>query len=245
MSEISSWEKDLTNLCEEAFKFPKNGSDEEQSYEEKFEDQRRNVPKAHTLRNKINRLSKKGIKALTAGDLEEVKRCYNFALEKMAELSMLDLPEDSWWDFTGDGGKEFMEFVFTTIFYPIIIDGGQMPKRLPDAYEHYVRPQTYLASIPEAISELGKLVNRFLLSVGAKELDRRIAVRQRFTKVAEIFHDILEDKFAHFPPGIMNNERARNFRSTFRGQLQKTVDIIDQHAIALNLIYDQLACRRA
>ena len=197
----------------------------EHNLEERFEQQRKNIGKAYSLAGKIRELSKDGVFHLGNQNFEEVNLCSSEMKSLWQELVKLDLPADIAWQHQAESGQEMAEFIFVELLYKMVADNGEAPK-LPSHQDLMVTPQTWLAGIGDATSELGKLMLKQLLNPKLAIGDRTII----YEKYLQIFHDLYDflERLENVYGLVINNSRRRGYGNTYRGLVLRIQRFIEK-----------------
>jgi len=205
----------------------------------KFETQRRNIGKAYGCANEIREASKDGIASLERGDGENATQCWIDMERTWQVLCGLDLPADILWQHMSEAGQEYAEFVFVGLLYPQIRNEPVSNPELPTPQKLGISPQTWMAGLGDAASELSKMTMGLLLSADLNG-DQRVAIRRRFLAVAgEIYYFL--DKFETVYGQVINNSRRRGFGNTFRGVVHRVKRVMEIHQEALVAYLDRTA----
>ena len=197
----------------------------EHNLEERFEQQRKNIGKAYSLAGKIRELSKDGVFHLGNQNFEEVNLCSSEMKSLWQELVQLALPADIAWQHQAESGQEMAEFIFVELLYKMVADNGEAPK-LPSHQDLMVTPQTWLAGIGDATSELGKLMLKQLLNPKLAIGDRTII----YEKYLQIFHDLYDflERLENVYGLVINNSRRRGYGNTYRGLVLRIQRFIEK-----------------
>jgi len=205
-------------------------------FAELFEEQRRHIGQGYGLSNEIILTAKKGIAALKNFEFTDVIKAQ--LNELWQKLGQLNLPKDQAWMFDSQAGQEYAEFLFVDLFHDFIIDGAEIgPIFSPDDYSF--TPQMYLAGLGDAVGELAKIVDDYLLEDSLTKADR-LAIRRRFLEVIEDVHAYL-DQFETAYPLVINNSRRRGYGNTYRGLLGRVRGAIRRQKEALIATLDREA----
>lgn len=201
-----------------------------------FEQQRRNIGKAFGLANEIREVSKKGMLAIEAGDATNIED-YKKSLRRLWEELNLEMPRDISWRFDTETGQEMVEFFAVAEFYPALLSDKQPDWTSISAEALEVAPQTWLAGIGDAATEIGKLE---LKRLGQKGLFRnvRITIREKHIMMLEEIRDVL-GQFETAYPMVINNSRRPGFFNTYRGLLMRLDRVIESERQAIAAILDQ------
>ena len=194
--------------------------------QERFETQRRNIGKAYGLAAKIREASKDGIFHLGNKNFEDTNLCSSEMKSSWEELVRLDLPEDIAWQHQSEAGQEMVEFAYVELLYKATLT-GETPKVLSHQ-DLMVTPQTWLAGIGDATSELGKLMLKDLLNPKLS-LEERITIYERFLKIYHELYDFLE-RLENVYGLVINNSRRRGYGNTYRGLVLRIQRFIERHS---------------
>ncbi|MBI3046223.1 MAG: hypothetical protein HYY86_01590 [Candidatus Harrisonbacteria bacterium] len=192
--------------------------------QERFETQRRNIGKAYGLANKIREASKDGVFHLGSKDFENALLCSDEMKSAWQDLISLDLPADIAWQHQAEAGQEMVEFIYVQLLYKGILI-GQTPK-LPSYQDLMVTPQTWLAGIGDATTELGKLMLKDLLDT-KPSIDDRILDYEKFLKIYRELYDFLE-RLENVYGLVINNSRRRGYGNTYRGLVLRIQRFIER-----------------
>jgi len=199
------------------------------SFREKCRIQQKNQPEAHRLKNAIVELSKISIEAVRSGDKKMTEYCFSQSLESMKQLVNLDLDFLPGFksDRCGEAGQEFTEMVYVILLYPVVINNEDLPEKFPDPFELFVNIPEYLAGIQDAIGEVGKLLDDFILDqkVG---FSQEYELKERFIAAATAIYDTMFHEFVGIPQSIINNSSYREYRQSFQGRLGGMRNIIER-----------------
>ena len=208
----------------------------EHNLEERFEQQRKNIGKAYSLAGKIRELSKDGVFHLGNQNFEEVNLCSSEMKSLWQELVQLALPADIAWQHQAESGQEMAEFIFVELLYKMVADNGEAPK-LPSHQDLMVTPQTWLAGIGDATSELGKLMLKQLLNPKLAIGDRTII----YEKYLQIFHDLYDflERLENVYGLVINNSRRRGYGNTYRGLVLRIQRFIEKQEEKLLDLYNR------
>lgn len=221
---------------------PRSVSERVLSFDEKFRNQVRSVPKAHSLKNEIGTLSHEAMNILSPlneeGDRMLALEKYEGALQRMCDLVNLDLPLGFHEMMMAQAGRELGELALVILLYPVVIRGDEaLPEKLPTPYDLYITPQTYLFSMIDTIGELSRLVGEYLM-MNPQSLEERILVRQRFVAVAKTLMKKLF-RFRAVPGNVLEAGLGRvPFPASFRGRFDGLRAMIDSYNRDVNHIYD-------
>lgn len=204
---------------------------------ENFETQRRNIGAAYRAGNDIREASKDGVVSLKRGDGENFRRCVADAKRAWDDLIHLRLPADLAWQHEAEAGMEYVELVFVGLLYPLLQDQSATVSNLPSFQDLLVTPQTWLAGIGDATTELSKMTNELLLNPELSREDR-IKLHRRYLEIARELYDFLERHETVYAM-VINNSRRRGYGNTFRGLLQRVERVINYRVEALVAIFDR------
>lgn len=208
---------------------------EELKLNELFETQRRNIGKAYSLANKIREASKDGAFYLGNQDFKQANECSSEMKSAWEELVRLDLPNDIAWQHQSEAGQEMAEFIYVELLYKAAI-AGETPK-LPSHKELMVTPQTWLAGIGDAVTELGKLVLKDKLHPKLS-INDRISIYEKFLKIYHELYDFLE-RLENVYGLVINNSRRRGYGNTYRGLVLRIQRFIENQEEKLLELHNQ------
>jgi|GEM_PF-3277092 len=188
-------------------------------FERIFEDQRRGFGKGYQVQNDLINVSKSGIVALKSRDEAGVECCRQKMFRLWDELDGVDVPSDMWWQFSGNAGQEFVEFLGVVALWPYVSGETSEVGAIPSVDELCIRPQTWLRGLGDVPGELGKMVLDRLLEMDFSNKEERVAIRRRLVDVVEQIYNFLSLYETAYPQ-VINDSRMRGYRNTFRGMLQ-------------------------
>lgn len=197
------------------------------SFERMFEDQRRNFGSGHQTQNDLILASKRGIVALKSGDAVEVERCRQGMFRLWDNISNIDVPLDTWWQFSGNAGQEFVEFLGVVAIWPYVSGEAKEVGPIPSVDELRMRPQTWLRGLGDVPGELGKMVLDRLIEMDLSNKEERVAIRRRLVDVVQQIYDFLSLYETAYPQ-VINDSRMRGYRNTFRGMLQNVGFLLEK-----------------
>lgn len=197
------------------------------SFERIFEDQRRNFGKGYQIQNDLILASKRGVVALKSGDAVEVERCRQRMFQLWDELDRINVPMDTWWQFSGNAGQEFVEFLGVMMLWPYVSGETEEVGTIPSVDELRMRPQTWLRGLGDVPGELGKMVLDRLLEIDFSNNVERLAIRRRLVEVVQQIYDFLSLYETAYPQ-VINDSRMRGYRNTFRGMLQNVGFLLEK-----------------
>ena len=208
---------------------------EDLKIKENFEDQRKNIGKAYSLANTIREASKDGPFHLGNQDFENSGLCSSEMKSVWQDLIRLNLPADIAWQHQAEAGQEMVEFIYAELLYKAVIT-GETPK-LPSHLELMVTPQTWLAGIGDASTELGKLALKKLLNPKLS-INDRIEIYEKFLKIYRELYDFLE-RLENVYGLVINNSRRRGYGNTYRGLVLRIQRFIERQEEKLLELYNQ------
>ena len=197
------------------------------SFGESFEKQRRDFGKGYQVQNELVSVSKQGIKALKSGDATEVERCKQKMFRLWDDIGNINVPLDTWWQFSGNAGQEFVEFLGVASLWPYVTGVAQEMGSIPSVDELRMRPQTWLRGLGDVPGELGKMVLDGLLEMDFSNKEERIAIRRRLVEVVQEIYGFLSLYETAYPQ-VINDSRMRGYRNTFRGMLQNVGFLLEK-----------------
>ena len=208
---------------------------EELKLNELFETQRRNIGKAYSLANKIREASKDGVFYLGNRAFQQANECSSEMKSAWEELVRLDLPNDIAWQHQSEAGQEMVEFIFVELLYKASLT-GETPK-LPSHQDLMVTPQTWLAGIGDATTELGKLKLKNMLN-SKLSLSDRISIYEKFLKIYHELYDFME-RLENVYGLVINNSRRRGYGNTYRGLVLRIQRFIENQEEKLLDLHNQ------
>ena len=209
------------------------------AYVDSFEEQRKNIGKCYALGNNIRELSKIGISFLKRNESENVSKVQALIKKAWTLLGEFNIPQDMAWTFDNENGQEMVEFEVSVVLYNCLYtDIDPETIHLPSEQELNVRPQTWLAGIGDAVTEVGK-VHLERLCVDGIPKSQRIAARKKYIDMACSLREGL-DRFETAYGQVVNNSRRKGFANTYRGLLMRIDRMIIREQEALAAIYDTL-----
>lgn len=193
---------------------------------ERFESQRRDFGMGYRLQNDLILASKQGVKALKSGNTEAAKTAESEMLQLWKELDRIDVPLDTWWEFSGNAGQELVEYLGVSALWPYVSGKTDIIGTIPSAQELRMRPPTWLRGLGDVPGEIGKMVLDVLLK-GEISKEERVAIRRRLVEVVEQIYEFL-DQYETCYPQVINDSRRKGFRNTFRGMLQNVGFLLEK-----------------
>lgn len=166
---------------------------------------------------------------------EEALLCSNEIKGVWQDLVRLDLPADIAWQHQAEAGQEMGEFIYLELLYKAT-HTGKTPK-LPSHQDLMITPQTWLAGIGDATTELGKLMLKDLLDVKLS-LEDRIGIYEKFLKIYRELYDFLE-RLENTYGLVINNSRRRGYGNTYRGLLLRIQRFIERQEEKNLELYNQ------
>ncbi|MBI5421245.1 MAG: hypothetical protein HZA35_02925 [Parcubacteria group bacterium] len=141
------------------------------AFGESFENQRRNFGKGYQAQNDLILTSKVGVGALKSGDAVEVERCKQRMFRLWDDIDNIIVPLDTWWQFSGNAGQEFVEFLGVAALWPYVSGVAQEVDLIPSVDELHMCPQTWLRGLGDVPGELGKMVLDRLLEMDFSKIE--------------------------------------------------------------------------
>jgi predicted translin family RNA/ssDNA-binding protein len=195
-------------------------------FAERFESQRRDFGMGYRLQNDLILASKQGVKALKSGNMEAAKAAETEMLHLWQEIDKIDVPLDTWWEFSGNAGQELVEYLGVSALWPYVSGKAETPGTILSVTELHMRPPTWLRGLGDVPGEIGKMVLDVLLK-GEISKEERIAIRRRLVEVVEDIYNFL-DQYETCYPQVINDSRRKGFRNTFRGMLQNVGFLLEK-----------------
>ena len=229
------------NIPELTRKLSSKVSEQAVDFSNSFEEQRVNFGKSHGLGNDLRRLAHAGVCALVRNDTKAVEEFRTIIRGLWGLLAELELPGDLAWTFDSENGQEMVEFEIVISLYPILVADNELNEisTIPSDKDLNVRPQTWLAGLGDAVTELGKM-HRLRMTKHGLSKTQRLAMRERYLKIANGIRSSL-DKFETAYAMIINNSRRKFFSDTFRGLLGRIDNLIERETDKVTDMLDQMA----
>ncbi|MDO8504241.1 MAG: hypothetical protein Q7S36_00105 [Candidatus Liptonbacteria bacterium] len=204
-----------------------------------FTAQRKNVGRAHGLKNEIVQGSKVYIFYVKTSQVDAAKNARKNMLVKYLDLLEQDLPVTVREELIEMAAQELIEAEFVGLGYPYIFQGDKIPSGLdfPDPNKLYVEVeakdpianespfenvkldithQSILSGATDSVTELSKLLTNHLLLAELPE-DEEFQIISRYVRFSSAVCRYLS-LFTGFPPGVVNSNhvRGQGLQSTLR-----------------------------